>query len=449
MQIIEKRERVTLTEAIRRMNENYFVADISGNVVIAQETFDPNTNKRHLRYYNKTSLRNYFENQRVSVSKRGENVSMPVSDYWLSHPDRRTYDNIVFEPHSPAQRPFNIGRDYNLFRGFMVKPEAGECREFLRFVEQVICNRDAEAFSYVLDYMAHLIQCPKQLPGTAMVLRGEEGIGKGFFALQIAALVHPYSLHLTDSSSLTNRFNDVLQNQLVVIADETSVAGNKQAVNMLKGMITEPTLMIEPKYVKRFSIANYMRLIIISNEAHVVQASTTDRRYLVLNVSSARRNDHAYFAQLHKTMQNGGREALMHYLLHRDISNSNLRKVPQTEGLFEQKLLSMSPMQHWLYDRLTEGVLPSGGTDWPDWVAKQDVYDDYLLYSRRTGERTHAGATELGSFIHAVFGGQLRVQKRTVRDGKRPNGYLLPDLATCRELFDKHMNMQCNWPQGE
>ena len=46
-------------------------------------------------------------------------------------------------------------------------------------------------------------------------------------------------------------------------------------------------------------------------------------------------------AAIIKQLENGGYQGMLHELLHRDISNFNVRRVPQTEGLQDQKKLSL------------------------------------------------------------------------------------------------------------
>jgi hypothetical protein len=48
-------------------------------------------------------------------------------------------------------------------------------------------------------------------------------------------------------------------------------------------------------------------------------------------------------------VQTGGREAFSHYLLTLDIGGFNVRRVPQTEALHDQKLLSLPTVEGWFY----------------------------------------------------------------------------------------------------
>ena len=84
-------------------------------------------------------------------------------------------------------------------------------------------------------------------------------------------------------------------------------------------------------------------------------ASADARRYFVLAVADHHKQDHAYFAAITREMDNGGREALLYELLNRDLSSFNVRDVPQTDALADQKAHTRRGV-----DRLVEMVAHSG-----------------------------------------------------------------------------------------
>jgi phage/plasmid-associated DNA primase len=135
---------------------------------------------------------------------------------------------------------------------------------------------------------------------------------------------------MSSSHHLVGHFNAHLETAIVVFADEAFWAGDKQGEGTLKTLITSDTIRVERKGIDSKSARSHVYLIMASNSDWVVPASGDERRYLVLDVSSKRRQDHEYFAALEREWQAGGREAFMHYLLHLDLSSFNVRKVPQS-----------------------------------------------------------------------------------------------------------------------
>src|ERR1019366_435820 len=106
----------------------------------------------------------------------------------------------------------------------------------------------------------------------------------------------------------------------------------------LFGLITEPKLTIEPKGCGVYQAPSYLNMSILSNSEHFLPASGTARRFFVPTVSAARKQDVVFFGEMEAALDAGGYEALLYYFLHDvDLKDFNVRKVPQTAGLREQR----------------------------------------------------------------------------------------------------------------
>ena len=80
----------------------------------------------------------------------------------------------------------------------------------------------------------------------------------------------------------------------------------------------------------------------------------------MLDVGEAKMQDHKYFAAIDAEMDNGGREALLDHLLRFDLKTVNLREIPKTAALLDQKIASLTPERGWWLDVLMRGQLPWG-----------------------------------------------------------------------------------------
>jgi hypothetical protein len=147
-------------------------------------------------------------------------------------------------------------------------------------------------------------------------------------------------------------------------------------------------------------------------------------------------------------MENGGREALLHHLLSLDLSQIDLRSIPKTGALFEQKMHSLTPEQAWWLDVLMRGKMPArrdestvGGTAY----SKADLYDDYVRHANATGVRRRAIETAIGLFLKKVTPWLHRAQKRTFEGEhgrEQGEGLILPPLDNCRAEFARHLGGQ-------
>ena len=136
---------------------------------------------------------------------------------------------------------------YNLWRGFAVKPRPGDWSLLRGHFRDNVCRGDQKLFDYVLAWMANGVQHPGRSGEVALVLRGEQGVGKGIAAREYGALFGQHFIHVSQARHLFGNFNGHLQDAVVVFADEAFGTQDKEAEAVLKALITEPTITIERK----------------------------------------------------------------------------------------------------------------------------------------------------------------------------------------------------------
>lgn len=430
-------------DAIFRLNMRHFVVPESGKTVVISDEYDPVLSRQVLQRSTFADFRNLYLNEYIETThpKTGKPIWKPLGHVWLGHPDRRQYEGIIM-------RPAGDWPDYfNLWRGFAVTPQAGTWARFHDHLQQVICAGDARHFAYLLAWLASGVQHPERQAEVAIALRGPRGGGKGFFARTYGELFGQHYLQIANTKHLTGNFNAHLQDTVVLFADEAFWAGDKAGESVLKMLVTEPVIPIERKGRDLIQVPNLLHIIIASNHDWVVPAGMDERRFFVLDIDPARRQDHDYFAAIQNELNAGGRAAFLHDLLHHDLSGVNLRDVPATEALRQQKVLSLPPNERWLFDKLMAGrSLPTHET-WETIVLKDALHDDYILSSRRVGVDRRSTQTELGMFLSKIFPGVETVQR--LIDGKRRWCWRLHDLATCRAAFDAATHSSHPWSRDD
>ena len=106
-------------------------------------------------------------------------------------------------------------------------------------------------------------------------------------------------------------------------------------------------------------------------------------------------------------MNNGGREALLHYLLNFDLSQVNLRVIPKTAALLDQQIKSMTPEQAWWLQMLMKGLLPSvdlRDVDDPCICRREHLFEQYVLYAQIRGISHRSTETRIGMFLRKQLG---------------------------------------------
>lgn len=324
---------------------------------------------------------------------------------------------------------------------------------------EVICSGDSELFNYLMGWMARTVQDPGgDKPGVAIVLKGGKGIGKGVFVNYYGSLFGEAFLPLADSESFTGRFNMHLSKSLLVFMDEAVWGGDKKAEGKLKQLITEPTILFEPKGIDSLVMDNFINVIIASNEDWVVPATGDERRFCVLEPTSTFQQDTEYFGEILKEQRSGGPEAMMYDLLEYDYSDVDLRKAPMTSGLADQVQASLESVESFWYSIIDREVLltdkETGGPVktklvedgeapenefFPDAAFKYEVFAEYTNWCKTQNERYPKNETHFWKDTWKIWAGgkqKKRIQRRD-QNGKKVDAILLPTLPEAREAFTK------------
>ena len=293
------------------------------------------------------------ENMNCRIMSGGEKPKLTnLVDMWLEHPDRRTYAaGLAFAP------DMQILDRYNLWRGWSIEPKKGDVTPWLKFVTDVIASGNEISANYIITWSAQLVQEPMNKIGVGLVLRGQKGTGKTKFGELLGGLFKPHHQIVSRSEHVTGKFNRHLEHTLLLQADEAYFAGAKSSEGALKDLLTNPEITIERKSVDAYTVANYTRILFTSNEEFVVPATLEERRFAVFDVSVCKQQQSRYFAELQNWYNAGGASALLYYLQTFNIATTNLRLVPQTTALQDQKLEALNSVNQWFFNCLQNGEI--------------------------------------------------------------------------------------------
>ena len=424
-------------DLIADLNARHAVVMVGGKCVIVNEEVDPAMGFKTLSFSSQGDFINRYANR---IINRGEKITS-AGRAWLAHPDRRQFDGITFAPGE------TVPGYLNLDRGFAVEPIPGDCSRYLDHLRNNICSGDEDLSDYLLAWMADCVQNRSRRPGVAVVMRGRQGTGKGVLCGQFGALFGPHFIQISQASHLTGHFNSHLKDKLVVYADEAFWAGDKRAEGVLKAMITEETIQVEMKGKDVITFRNHIRLMVSSNNSWVVPAGNEERRFFVLDISEARMQDRPYFGGIVDQMNNGGREALLHYLLEFDLSGIDLGKPPQTQALCDQKEYSASPLQSWWFEKLMDGETIKDSTKWADQIRTEALYEDYCETCETLGVKRRLSPNAFGKELRKLAPGfeKIRITER----GNRKWSYSIPGLDSCRNHFELITRHKHDWPAAD
>ncbi len=372
-----------LLEVVEKFNERHAVVLLETKTMVMTTTKNKEGRDefKYITTENFTKLHmNHFI--KTGVTEKGKDIVKNHPTAWLEHWNRREFkDGVVFEPSRYAngiETPATIyGNKLNLWRGYSVEPKQGDWQRIDTHIKDVICNCDVECVEYFYNWIARCLQYPEKTGQVAVALKGEKGTGKGTVCNFINSIFGQHGLQITNAKHLVGHFNAHLADCCFLFADEAFFAGDRQHENILKTLITEPTVMIERKGIDATSQPNRLKIMMASNNDWIAPASKDERRYFVLDVSSEKIGNTDYFNALHRDINNPDIQAAFLFdMLRRDISKFNVSKVPDTTALKHQREQSLDSFGKYWLDVLQRGYIyqsQHGNDDFYNWLAEPSV----------------------------------------------------------------------------
>lgn len=426
-----------------KLNAEFAFCIAGGGSHILWETTDEK-GRDILLHLDKGTFHAKHASQKMTLGKR----EYPVTELWMEHKDRRSYDGLCFQPgHTPPDR------FYNLWRGFAYEPAAAYSKHpaveaWIAHARDNVCHGDSGLFRWLVGYFAHLVQRPWEKPLVALVFRGGKGVGKNAVVERVGALLGGHFLVTSNRRYLVGNFNGHLENCLLFALDEAFWSGDKQAEGQLKDLITGASHVIEHKGKEPYPVDNKTRVVILGNEDWIIPATHDERRFAVFNVSDARQGDRMYFENMRTGMERGGYAEFLRYLLDFDLAGVDINAAPVTAGLLEQKHATLEPLEQWWLNCLIEGRIVGGDFE--------HAFDAQVDAERFRGAfRRYARERSIRSRLpdERTFGRILKKVCPIAVASKRRDGngtlpiYRLPSLAEARACWDKFIGHPVEWAE--
>jgi hypothetical protein len=421
--------------AINLMNPWFFVSERDGEVGIYRIEDDGRIT--HLQIPDFMLL---LSNVYVKDPQKPNARAILIAKFWLSHPNRRTCERIVFEP--SLQVPPGV---YNLYRGLSIAPKRGfqRTRRLLQHIFRIVCRRDKEKFKYLMMWLAWAVQNPHLPAETIVILKSEvEGTGKTTLGKVMLTIFGVHGLLVDNKDQLLGNFNSHLETTCFVLAEEIYWAGDYSVTDALKSVATSHLLSIDEKYRRRRQVPSHLKMMFTTNHAWAISAGKDARRWFVLDVSDEKAGDDAWFKPMYHDIENGGVAEFLHLLLNLKLGEWHPRHVPKTEELVEQQILSAGSVEEWLLacadlDAIVGGPDGSTGRQLDTDVPTEALYNAYCDYiRRRTGIRAQP-LVVFGKTLTKLFGAPRKLPANG--NGPRKNGYPMPDASRVRTLVEKYI----------
>lgn len=451
---------------LRRFNERFCVVNEGGRAFIFADSYDERLDWHYWERLRKNDFMLMFETEKIviAITDEGKARYQLVASWWLSHPQRRTYLNGAVVKPEGQTRPGVL----NLWRGFGFEPRPGSWRRLNDHIRWVICGGDEYSFDYLMGWMARAVQFPGEPGEVAIVMRGLPGSGKGILGHALRKLFGHHGLHISQSDHLTGKFNAHLRECVLLFADEAFFVGDKAGMRVLRALITERVKTTEIKMGAILQSPNMIHLIMASNDEWVVPVIPGERRMAAFNVLDTFKGDYHYFKAIADELQAGGYAAMLDELLHYDLTAFEVRNIPETNVLREQREFTLSPVQAWWREVLERGYVYRSEIGLEDklhvWhidVTTELLYASYRQYVRERRERMEQRGTVLRFFTdtlqchktrvrNLVIGERMTARMPEVVRAQWPQTLRIGTLEAARDRFERIMAIELPlWPEPE
>ncbi|MEG6503679.1 MULTISPECIES: primase-helicase family protein [unclassified Desulfovibrio] len=374
-----------------------------------------------------------------------------IASYWMSCPQKRTFNGIIFNP------KYSGKNFYNLWRGFKITSDCdGEFSHIERHLKEVWCNGNEEHYSYLIKWFAHMIQYPSKKAGVALVIKGEKGTGKtGFISKLAEKILGEHYMLVSSSHDIYGNFNSQQYAKLLITFDEAIWNGGKSMEGRLKSLITDTNILIEKKGMDAEIKKNYSRYILLTNEKFSVPATYDERRFFALRISNERRNDIKYFDELYKAMEHEI-DNFFGFLKKFDLCEEDVFTPPATSALFEDVFAGMDFFDQWLFNLIDGYVIKQENSFylWDNSIEKigfnkhvrtKTLFDNFMESKERSGQ---------SSFIHTVtkFTQKMSNGKRDsysfiYRKCEGQNCIFLPSIDEAKKIYEKKFSCIVEWTE--
>lgn len=276
---------------------------------------------------------------------------------WFKDPNIRVYKDIKCIP-PPLICPPNI---YNTWKPFAMEfiedYEEVDIEPLLNHIK-IISNHDEAVYTYIIEWIAHMIQFPAQKT-TMLVIVGQEGNGKGTFMKMIEIMIgkNKYMESTQPERDVWGNFNGQMSQSYFVHLSELNKKQTADAMDIIKGLITDTALTINQKGKDSYPIDSYHRFCVATNHTEGgIKTYEGDRRKLVCKSSNEKIGDSPYWIELNKYINdiNAMKSLYEYFKNYEGIDNFRSKPIPITE--FQQDLYSLneSPILSYVKDLITE-----------------------------------------------------------------------------------------------
>ncbi|KAA6362241.1 MAG: hypothetical protein EZS28_042232, partial [Streblomastix strix] len=193
--------------------------------------YDCLNEKNVINYKNKTAIYDQLRTIRLWQDRKKHITAIDALEQYHS-----LFEKLGIKFISQNPKIFSTFQGYKYIQ--VDEIDQTKIEQFLGLVKDTISANNELIYEYLLNWIAYIIQNAGKKTETAPILQGLQGYS---------------SKNVTDIDDMVGKFNAVIENKMLVIANEMKNCGDARMPNMdaLKSIITDSSFQVNEKYIPK------------------------------------------------------------------------------------------------------------------------------------------------------------------------------------------------------
>lgn len=360
---------------------HYLVLDESGYCYLIEIVY---SNGRRIKFINRRNRNNFID----SYSSIKQELL-----FWIDSPEKSKTRQVIFRPTLKMDK--SIRNEFNKFLGYKFEykdnfvVDMEKINIILDHIKKVLFNDKEILYNFYFQVLHEMFTNPAKKTGILINMLGKQGIGKSIITELLDSILNGNSVSISSKDRLTQQFNSLLQNKLLITVEECAMVGKEKHdfFDQLKARVTNKTTISEAKFADAQEVEDFSNYHFISNNPYNTKIESTEDRRVFCNEAN---NEYimsmtplvkkAYFNRLAKAKDSDDvQEHFFHFICQFDKGIS-LMSIPESESRRRQINLSADSVIKYICSKFPTMIRKDIK------ISGRELYQSYELCTKRNGE---------------------------------------------------------------
>lgn len=296
-----------------------------------------------------------------------------LSEIIFNSPNARIADKVGWMPTRSKDWKFiEDGTIYcNKYRGLQITPIKGEVDKWLDLLEKNVPDEPNGDGTYnsdqrinLIKWMAYAMRYPDKKCNWSPVIHGPQGSGKDSIFSACGDALGKAQKIISNRDIKGGYDNNLVGTKIGIISELSAIKGDSyERLKLIIAASASDGFNLNVKSEAMVYQKNLYAMVIFSNNIDAIKFDKNERRFYVLNRTSlwgTKEVMDEYFEEFHHwRIENGGNEAILHYLLYEvDLNDFNPQSIPsRTQAMMDMHEVSKNDMETAVDDLINSDII--------------------------------------------------------------------------------------------